>query len=596
MHALNLLHRDISPDNIYITAKGESRLLDFGAARFALGDGKERVGYPEAGIRTGGTVFQPRQPGSLTDVYAMGATMYRCITGQLPPDSVERIHGDTLRRPSELGVRVPPQVEAALLKALAVKTQDRFPNMEAFLGALSPRVSVQDQVAASISQRTQAASYGQTAYGQPSYGQTVYQPSPYQPPSYGGGGGKAGKPAFFSRLVSYLKANPAVAWVSGGGLLAVIALCVILPIALSGGGKNSPCRRRRRGRRPSALTLPAETPGAQSDPQQTEDPAGIPQSDPMQPEGEYVTRDLGPLNAQIDVPTDYTVSENGLNFSNEEQSRFVLTDTRSRVLDSRRGALLSGGRGNLPGSHCRRNYGGPGDRELSDPDRRSQPGGKLSAYQIHLEGTDSAGVSLELMATAVEGYDFGCYFLFAAYPTGDEEAREELMSIVQTFQSTGAPDTTYEMWYAPDAGVKVIVDSSLIQGGVVDMEWDPDDSLGTVCEMFLYPTQEDSEAAVGEGSCVEAFKASQYGLSTPEEVVQYFKDSSGTCNETYTFSSGGADWLAYDFSVSDKYFSYASAVIDGECYVVGCLFRESDRDTVATLYNQVISSVRGWEG
>ena len=223
--------------------------------------------------------------------------------------------------------------------------------------------------------------------------------------------------------------------------------------------------------------------------------------------------------------------------------------------------------------------------------------GSCPAYQIHLEGTDSAGVSLELMATAVEGYDFGCYFLFAAYPTGDEEAQEELMSIVQTFQSTGAPDTTYEMWYAPDAGVKVIVDSSLIQGGVVDMEWDPDDgALGTVCEMFLYPTQEDSEAAVGEGSCVEAFKASQYGLSTPEEVVQYFKDSSGTSNETYTFSSGGADWLAYDFSVSDKYFSYASAVIDGECYVVGCLFRESDRDTVATLYNQVISSVRSWEG
>ena len=37
VHALNLLHRDISPDNIYITSKGESRLLDFGAARFALG-------------------------------------------------------------------------------------------------------------------------------------------------------------------------------------------------------------------------------------------------------------------------------------------------------------------------------------------------------------------------------------------------------------------------------------------------------------------------------------------------------------------------------------------------------------------------------
>ena len=82
--------------------------------------------------------------------------LYRCITGQLPPDSVERIHGDTMKRPSELGFRIPANVENAIMKALAVKTEDRFPNMEAFIGALNGRVSVQDQVAASISQRTQA--------------------------------------------------------------------------------------------------------------------------------------------------------------------------------------------------------------------------------------------------------------------------------------------------------------------------------------------------------------------------------------------------------------------------------------------------------
>ena len=45
MYKRQLLHRDISPDNIYITSKGESRLLDFGAARFALGDGKSAVSY-----------------------------------------------------------------------------------------------------------------------------------------------------------------------------------------------------------------------------------------------------------------------------------------------------------------------------------------------------------------------------------------------------------------------------------------------------------------------------------------------------------------------------------------------------------------------
>ena len=230
VHALNLLHRDISPDNIYITSKGESRLLDFGAARFALGDGKSvsvilKHGYaPEEQYSSHGN------QGPWTDVYAMGATLYRCITGQLPPDSVERIHGDTMKRPSELGFRIPANVENAIMKALAVKTEDRFPNMEAFIGALNGRVSVQDQVAASISQRTQATAYRQEGYGQIAY----------QQPAYNGGGAAAGKPSAFSRFLSYMKANPVVAWVSGGGLLAVIALCIILPIALSGGGEKRP--------------------------------------------------------------------------------------------------------------------------------------------------------------------------------------------------------------------------------------------------------------------------------------------------------------------------------------------------------------------
>ena len=159
------------------------------------------------------------------------------------------------------------------------------------------------------------------------------------------------------------------------------------------------------------------------------------------------------------------------------------------------------------------------------------------------------------------------------------------------------PDTTYKMYYADRAGVKVIIDDSLVQGGVSDVEVRLNEhGIDTVYEMFLYPTQADSDAALGEGFAVEIGRASEFGLSTPEEVIEYNQNVSGTNNESYTFVSGGVEWLANDFTMSGKNYSYASAIIDGQCYLVGCVFNDSNRDTIVTLYNQAISSLRGWVG
>lgn len=568
VHAMNLLHRDISPDNIYITAKGESRLLDFGAARFALGDGKSvsvilKHGYaPEEQYSSHGN------QGPWTDVYAMGATLYRCITGQLPPDSVERIHGDAMKKPSELGFRIPAHVENAIMKALAVKTEDRFPNMEAFIGALNSRVSVQDQVAASISQRTQATAYGQGGYGQP---------------SYSAGGTAAGKPSVFSRLLSYMKANPIVAWVSGGGLLAVIALCIILPIALSGGGKTTP-----------AGGGGGDTPVISQTPSSVEPSVPGPTTEPSV---EMVTQDLGILNATIEIPSDYTV-EDGLNFLNEEKGCAVMTDYLWNIdgpiysladVESQREDIVEMLAQDLELSDYQILAAGPdgvGDSE---------------AYQIYFEGTDDEGISVEMFVMAVDGYEFGCYFIAAAYFKGtdaaDDAVWDELVSIVRSFKSNGMPEITYKAYYAERAGVKVIIDESTAQGGVADMEIELNmNGIGTVHEMFLYPTQEDRNAAVGQGFAVEIGKASEFGLSTPEEVIEFNKNLSGTNNETYSFSAGGVEWLAYDFTMGGKNFSYSSAVIDGECYLVGCVFNDSNKDAIVALYNQATASLRAWKG
>jgi len=95
VHQAGFLHRDIKPGNIYIRSDGSPVLIDFGAARQALG-AKSRsitavvsVGYAPMEQYS----VRGRQS-SATDIYALGATAYRAVTGTRPPDAVERIESD----------------------------------------------------------------------------------------------------------------------------------------------------------------------------------------------------------------------------------------------------------------------------------------------------------------------------------------------------------------------------------------------------------------------------------------------------------------------------------------------------------------------
>ena len=137
VHEGGLLHRDISPDNIIITTKKRVMLLDFGAARHALGEkGKKfsvivKAGYaPEEQYRSNGS------QGPWTDIYAVAATIYRAITGLMPPDSLDRLSSDTLIPPSQLGVHIDVAGESALLKALAVSSDERFQSVAEFQQSL----------------------------------------------------------------------------------------------------------------------------------------------------------------------------------------------------------------------------------------------------------------------------------------------------------------------------------------------------------------------------------------------------------------------------------------------------------------------------
>jgi hypothetical protein len=133
VHKEGLLHRDLAPDNIYLTEDGRIKLLDFGAARFAASEHSKSLsiilkpGYaPEEQYRSKG------KQGPWTDVYGLAATFYRAITGTVPPEALDRTEEDELLPPSQLGIAIPPQQEAVLLQALAIKAPLRYQSISAF--------------------------------------------------------------------------------------------------------------------------------------------------------------------------------------------------------------------------------------------------------------------------------------------------------------------------------------------------------------------------------------------------------------------------------------------------------------------------------
>jgi serine/threonine protein kinase len=105
MHAANLLHRDLAPDNIIIRADGTPVLLDFGAAgRATAGISRPLTGIVKAGYSPCEQYARDmRLQGAWSDIYALGATLYLAVTGRPPEEATLRAIED----------RMPPAVESA---------------------------------------------------------------------------------------------------------------------------------------------------------------------------------------------------------------------------------------------------------------------------------------------------------------------------------------------------------------------------------------------------------------------------------------------------------------------------------------------------
>ncbi|MCX7642279.1 MAG: serine/threonine-protein kinase [Armatimonadetes bacterium] len=133
-----VIHRDIKPSNIKVQPDGTAILVDFGIAKRYL-PGRETVGAAAA-VTPG--YSPPEQYGQgitdqRSDIYALGATLYFALTGQVPPEAIERVtHGDKLVPPSRINPRVSPHIEQAILKAMSIRPIDRFATVMDFKRAL----------------------------------------------------------------------------------------------------------------------------------------------------------------------------------------------------------------------------------------------------------------------------------------------------------------------------------------------------------------------------------------------------------------------------------------------------------------------------
>lgn len=141
VHGHNIIHKDISPDNIFLTGEDSIKLFDFGAARL---EGSERT---EAVVVKAGYTppeqYTSQDVQSLSmDIYAAGAVFYEMLTGMKPVDSRDRVMKDELKELGACGVRTDEYLQRIIFKAMALEPRLRFQTAREFKEALIHRKKV----------------------------------------------------------------------------------------------------------------------------------------------------------------------------------------------------------------------------------------------------------------------------------------------------------------------------------------------------------------------------------------------------------------------------------------------------------------------
>jgi serine/threonine-protein kinase len=142
-HARGIIHRDIKPDNLFLTLDGRVKVLDFGIARVRSADRQALT--TKAGVTLGTMAYMaPEQArgediDGRADVYAVGATMFRALAGRIVHDAdsqanlVMRVIAHGAPKLQSVIPNVPPAIAQMIDRSLAFEPEDRYPDAATML-------------------------------------------------------------------------------------------------------------------------------------------------------------------------------------------------------------------------------------------------------------------------------------------------------------------------------------------------------------------------------------------------------------------------------------------------------------------------------
>lgn len=137
VHKAGIIHRDISPDNIIIQADGSVKLLDLGAAKdISMGQGQQSQLVAKKGFSPLEQYTEAGRIGPWTDVYALCATIYYCVTGKMVPNALDRIGNQEALFPDDVKIPLEVHVKEVLEAGLMLEAGNRIQSVDELLARL----------------------------------------------------------------------------------------------------------------------------------------------------------------------------------------------------------------------------------------------------------------------------------------------------------------------------------------------------------------------------------------------------------------------------------------------------------------------------